>query len=201
MNKKISVLIFSLSLVVLSAFTTASAQDLKASWLEYQNARNLLNESSVAIDGAWGQLNSGWDNTYANFEQWANSWAIASSAWTEVDSARAIVASTLKITLTDSSPRGTRGINPRVNRPDRASFVPWTPEPTWGSWEELGQAWASLDQGWAGANAAWAELDGAWVTLAAASDAVAGRWTKLDAEWAKINTAWAEIDAAWAGKK
>lgn len=197
---KLSVLIFSLSVVVLSVFTTASAQDLKASWLEYESARNLLIESSVAIDESWIQLNAGWDTTYANFEHWADSWAITKNSWTEVEAARALVVSTLKITLSDISPHVSRSRNPRTGRPERQSTVVLAPEPTWGSSEELDQAWASLDKAWATANDAWAEIDIAWATIGATGDLIANRWTSLDTEWVKIDTAWAEIDAAWAGE-
>jgi len=197
---KLPVLIFSIAIVVFSAFSTASAQDLQASWLEYQNARTLLNESFVAIDESWAIFNSSWNIT-ENYQQVDASYVETIRAWNEVKAAEALVASTLGIIL--ESPGGRVGGLPplRSSRPQRSSnTVPWTPEPTWGSWEELNKAWASLDSGWAEANTAWNRLDILWVDLGEQSGVIADYWAKVDAEWANINAAWAAINAAWAGQ-
>ena len=201
---KLSVLVFSLTVVVFSVFSIASAQDLKTSWLEYENARHLLTESYNQIDAAWVLADEGWVNgPRASVGQAQESVAATAPAWAEIDVARAVIASTFKITLTDSEIRITRLINPRVRpRVSRTSGpLPWTPEPTWGSWEELNQAWASIDQAWAQANSAWAELDSAWAGIAAGNEIAAEAWATADNEWAKVNAAWAEIDAIWASKQ
>jgi len=201
---KLSVLFFSLVVVAFSAFSTASAQDLKASWIEYENARSLLAESYVQIDAAWVLATDGWANgPRASVGLAQESVAATAAAWAEIDAARAVIASTFKITLTDSETRITRLINPRV-RPQvfrNSGPLPWTPEPTWGSWEELNQAWASMDQAWVEANNAWAELDSAWAGIAEGNEIAVSYWATADGEWAKVNAAWAEIDAVWASKQ
>lgn len=202
---RVSVLVFSLAIVVLSAFSTAYAQDLKASWLEYQNGRQQLNDSYKQIDSLWTQLYeyaSEWETIQgANYAQAVNSWDLIESSWAQVDSARIIVANTLKIHLSDSSVRGSRPAAISIYTPARTSAKPWTPEPTWGSWEELNAAWASLDQAWSLSSSAWTELDQAWITISRTTSAIANYSFSADDEWAKINAAWAEIDAAWASKR
>ena len=203
---KLSVLIISLAVVVFSAFSTASATDLKSAWLEYETARNTLNDSYAQVNAAWAVLNDASENGFrANYLQYQDNWDIIDNSWAEVDAARTIVASTLKITLSDSSERGIRSRSGPF-RPLSMRWIrdnqnaPWTPEPTWGSWDELSQAWASLDEAWAVVNAAWAEIDDAWIALGQANEILARLWTEADAEWTKINAAWAEIDAAWKTK-
>ncbi len=203
---KLSVLIISFAVVVFSAFSTASATDLKSAWLEYETARNTLNDSYAQVNAAWAVLDDGKQNVMASYFQVQDSWDIIQNSWAEVDAARAIVASTLKITLSDSSERGSRPTSDPLRqfsiRLSRANQnAPWTPEPTWGSWDELSQAWASLDEAWAVVNAEWANLDDAWIALGRFNDIIVTYWTRTDEEWAKINTAWAEIDAAWASKQ
>lgn len=198
---KLAVLVFSIAVVVLSVFSTVSAQDLNTSWLEYQNARNLLNDSYAQIDAAWVLADAGWENgVVVNNQQVRDSWELIENAWAEIDTARVVVANTLNITLTDSSQRGFTPIPVRLRTREYRdpTPLPYAPEPTWGSWDELTQAWVSLDQAWSAANSAWTELDRAWAGISVPTNQIAYQWTKADEEWAKINTAWAEINAVWA---
>jgi len=163
---KLSVLVFSLAVVILSATSTAHATDLKSAWLEYQNARNLLNDSFAQIDAAWALADSGWDNgPKASRLQVIDSWNIISNSWAEIDAARAIVASTLKIYLSDSSERGRMPITPR-------------------GWVSANSAWTELDSAWAGIRLGNEVIAGQW----ARTDE---EWAKINTAWAEIDAAWA----------
>jgi len=142
---KLPVLIFSIAIVVFSAFSTASAQDLQASWLEYQNARTLLNESFVAIDESWAIFNSSWNIT-ENYQQVDASYVETIRAWNEVKAAEALVASTLGIIL--ESPGGRVGGLPplRSSRPQRSSTK------VDAEWANINAAWAAINAAWAGQN-------------------------------------------------
>lgn len=199
---KFKITMLSLSVLVISTFTTALATDLKSAWLEYEQARITLHESFKAIDHAWNEASGAWTQLDSVWNEINNSWNVVDSAWVEVENARAIVASSLKIKLYDSSPRITRETCPRTYHQStmRHYEKPYTPEPTWGSWDELSHAWTSLDKGWISANGAWAELDKAWPELGAAYDEAAQAWTCIDQAFAQTATAFQEIDAAWAKK-
>lgn len=202
---KFRIIAFSLLVLVLSVFTTASAQDLKASWLEYQNARHTLNDSYAQLDDVWTGINRyapDWENrSQAIYAQATHSWDLIESSWAQVDAARITVANTLKIHLSDSSTRGSRPAAINIISPVRTSAKPWTPEPTWGSWEELNHAWASLDQAWISSSSAWDEVTAASRTFSGTIGAISQYSYSANDEWEKLNAAWAEIDAAWASKR
>ena len=199
---KFTVLIFSLSVIIFSAFSTASAQhELQASWQEYQNARIELAKSFTEVDSAWNEVAGGWVELNSVWAELDNSWNVVDSGWAEVETSRALVANTLHITLYDSSPRITRWSNPRTSSQAvyRTQWTPWTPEPSYGSWADLSHSWDALDAAWATADGAWAELDRAWAELSLAHDEVAGAWVFIDQAFQQTSVAFDEIDRAWNG--
>ena len=203
---KVSVLVFSLAVVVFSAFSTASATDnLDAAWAEYEQSRNLFLDSEIQLGQSWGTFNSSYDSVENGYSSLMDSWNLIDNAWVEIDAARAIVASTLKIKLYDHSPRGSRPMGLSGGNITRNVVIGLTPAPR--NFEEFNDPYRALDLswdilrlGWIAVDKGWAELNAAWATAAQDSDLLATYWANADAEWAKINTAWAEIDAAWKNK-
>ncbi len=209
---KLSVLVFSVAFIVISAFSTASATDLDAAWLEYENARNLMQESFRQLDEGWVVALSANTTVRDGISGFNNSWDLVQNSWVEIDAARAIVASTLNIYLSDSSERG---IRPRLSGGIRAvsrdtvSTLPLTPparalvgvDAPAGSYAALDQSWFILNGAWEAIDAGWVDLNKAWLSIGLKSDYLKGAWAAADAEWAKTNTAWAEINAAWASKQ
>jgi len=199
---KFRVLSSSLLLLIFSVFSTALAQhELQAAWQEYQHARTELAQSFTAVDSAWNEVSGSWLELNGVWNELANSWNVVDSGWVEVEQARAIVASSLHITLYDSSPRITRWSNPRTRTQSiyRSQYTPWTPEPSYGSWADLSNSWDALDAAWATADGAWAELERAWAELSLAHDEVAHAWTFIDQAFQQTSVAFDEIDRAWNG--
>jgi len=164
-----------LATLCLSSLSSAFAQDeLARSWQIYQESRVLLADSFAQINNSWDLLDAGW-NQVDTFEwgEWDRTWTNLELTWTWIERRRVMIASETGVTLYDETPRITRFTKPRgifrtYFRADTS--LPYTPDLSSGTWEELANAWTVVDAGWAKANGQWASLNSAWPELGAAAN-------------------------------